>query len=127
MALSVNNLSSSLVVIKGVPAEFISGTISESAIATANDKLAVYGGTATAEFKEIVSKFKDRLVPIGGYCVMERGGTSSTFPITVLNMPANPPFTDANTHNQFRFLAQAIANKPKFSNYLYLIFLNVGA
>lgn len=127
MALSVNNLSGALILIKGVPADFISGSISENAIGHANDKLAIYGGTASDAFKALLAKFKDKLVPIGGYCLMERNSTHSTFPVTILNMPANPPFTDANTHNQFRFLAQAIANKPKFSNYLYLIFLNVGA
>ena len=127
MALSINTFSSSLIIIKGMPADFITGMISETAMASSADKLALYGGTASDAFKAIVAKFKDALIPIGGYCVMERSGTKSTFPITVVNMPANSPFTDAGTHNKFQYIAQAIANKPKFSNYLYLIFFNTGA
>lgn len=127
MALSVNSLSGALVLIKGLPADFVTGSISENAIGHANDKLAIYGGTASDAFKALLAKYRDRLVPIGGYRLMVRNETESTFPVTILNMPANQPFTDANTHNQFRYIAQAIANKPKFSNYLYFIFLNLGA
>ena len=112
--------------IVGTSRELFTGDINEQAIGSEATKLALYHGTASEPFKAILKRYHDRLVPIGGCCLMERGGTTSTFPITITNLPSNPPFVDSGVHNQFQYLAQAIANKPKFNNKLYLVFMNMG-
>lgn len=126
MAISVKHTCANLVMIVGTPRELFSGNISEQAIGAAETKLASYYGTASEPFKAILKRYHDRLVPIGGCCLMEREGTTSTFPITITNLPSNPPFVNSGVHNQFQYFAQAIDNKPKFDNKLYLVFMNMG-
>lgn len=126
MAISVRNICANLVMVVGRADELITGDITETAIGAADIKLAVYGGNASEPFKAIIQRYQDRLMPIGAFQHMVRGSTSSTCPLQIVNLPSTRPFTDAHAHNKFQYIAQAIANKPKYTNNIYIVFLNLG-